>query len=199
LIAQLKLIKISFFYIIMYSRVDILKAMKSGDIKVDPFNKKDLKPASVLLHLDNEFALTTKGKFDPLKCNDFSKFYRTKKLGSTEKLNLKPGQFVLGRTKEKIALSKKIAMLVDGTTTLARTGITVTQTAMLIHPGHGVPTPRKIVLEIKNDGPFTIQLTPGMPVADGIIFKLNTASDTLYDSKWKYGTRKNKDALLPLK
>lgn len=179
----------------MFSRVDILKAMKSGDIKIEPFDGKDLKPAAVVLHLDNEFAIAQGGVLDLLACKDFSEFYKIKMIREGEKVSLRPGAFILGRTLERISLSKDIGMLIDGTTTLARSGITVTQTAMLIHPGHGYPKPRKIVLEMKNDGPFTVKLTVGMPIADGIFFKLQSSSDILYDLKWVYG--KKPDSLLP--
>lgn len=36
---------------------DILKELKKGGIIIDPFDKKNLQPASVDLHLDKEFLI----------------------------------------------------------------------------------------------------------------------------------------------
>jgi len=78
-------------------------------------------------------------------------------------------------------------------------GLVATQTAPVIQAGHGVPEMRKIVLEISNNGPFNIVLKPGMVIGQLIFFRLDTPTNVLYDSFGKYGKRKEKDALTPLK
>jgi deoxycytidine triphosphate deaminase len=55
------------------------------------------------------------------------------------------------------------------------------------------------VLEISNNGPFNIVLRPGMIIGQLIFFRLDTPTNVLYDSFGKYGKRKEKDALTPLK
>ena len=182
----------------MYSKIDILKAIKAGYLKVTPFDKRDLKPNALSLHLDNKIAVAKKGTVDPLR-GSFSKLFKEKTLGSKEQFKVRPGQLVLARTREKISISRKLAVFIQGRSTLARLGLSVTQTAMVIEAGHGVPEPRKIVLEISNSGPIDVILTPGMKIAKVTVFELDTPSDVLYDSYGKYGTRKDKDALLPLK
>lgn len=180
----------------MYSRVDILKAIKKGEIKIIPFHQKNLQPNSYKLHLDNEIAIAKKGRIDIQKIIDYSKFYLKKKIKT---FVLKPKMFILARSKEKISLSKKQGAMVNGRTTLARVGMSITQTAPIIHSGHGIPKPRKIIFEISNEGPFDIILKDGMTISEISFYKLNTPTDRLYDSFGKYGTRKNKDELLPLK
>ena len=180
----------------MYSRLDILKAVKAGYLKVTPFDEKNLKPNALLLHLDNKIAIAKKGTVDPMK-GGFSKFYKHRTLRDGEQFKIKAGQLILGRTKEKLSIGKKLAMLVEGRTTLARLGLSVTQTAMVVEAGHGIPVPRTIILEISNSGPFDIVLTPGMKIAKVTVFELDTPSNVLYDSYGKYGTREDKDALLP--
>lgn len=182
----------------MYSRLDILKAVKAGYLKVEPFSEKNLKPNALVLHLDNHIAIAKKGTVDPLR-GSFEKYYTEKTLKAKEQFKIKAGQLILARTKEKIALGRKLALLVEGRSTLARLGLSVTQTAMVIEAGHGIPTPRKIVLEISSCGPFDIILTPGMKIAKVTVFELDTPSDILYDTHGKYGTREDKDALSPLK
>lgn len=182
----------------MYSRIDILNAVKKGDLKIKPFNKKMLQPNSLKVHLDNEIVVALKGRIDPVKTSDFEKFYKKIKLGS-KGFEFKPGMFILGRTSERLSFSKKVCGLIQGRTSLARIGIEVTQTAPLIHSGHGVPKPRKIVLEMSNSGPFTVIISPGMVIAELAFFELKTPTDILYDFFGRYGKRKDLDELLPLK
>lgn len=181
----------------MYSHTDIVRALKKRDLVITPFSARALKPNAVALHLDSKIAVPKKANIRPGKVRDYSAYYKCCLVGKAG-YKLRPGAFILGRTKESVSISKKLGGMLDGSTTLARLGVTVTQTAMLIHTGHGVPRPRKIVLEIKNEGPFTITLTNGMHVAQLIIFELKTASDLLYDATGRYGKPENRDCLLPL-
>jgi len=183
----------------MFSRIDILNALNMGEIKVEPLDQKLLLPNSLKVRLDNELAIAKKGKIDPNKADGFDRLYQTKKLKAKEQFVLKPRQFILARTIEALALSNRVSALVHGTSTLARMGLVATQTAPVIQAGHGVPKMRKIVLEISNNGPFSISLKPGMVIGQLIFFRLDTPSNVLYDSFGKYGKRKEKDALTPLK
>jgi dCTP deaminase len=182
----------------MFSRVDILAALQQKHLVIEPFDKKSLDPNAYTLHLDDEFAVAKKGVIDVEKCSDFSKYYGREKIKKGKSFLLKPRMLVLARTAEKIALSGVLGMMIDGRSTLARLGIDVTQTAMLIESGHGIPNPRKIVLEISNTGPFTVHLRPGMQIAKAIVFELRHPTDVLYDKHGKYGTREEIDALTPL-
>jgi dCTP deaminase len=183
----------------MYSHQDILKAIEKKELFVEPFNEKALRPNALALMLDSEIAVPKKGKIDPLKTENYGKFYKIIKLKPKQKFGLKSGAFILARTKEKISISNKLGVLLDGSTTLARLGISVAQTAALVHTGHGVPVPRKIVLEIKNNGPFAVSLTEGMHIAQLAVFELKTPSKILYDSIGKYGQPEYRDKLLPAK
>ncbi len=187
----------------MYSNLDILRAIKSGELLIEPFDPRMLKPNAISLRLDNVFAIPKGGEIDPISSQDVSDYYEIVEIGEEEKFALAPGDFILARTYEKVALSNKIAMLVEGRSTLARLGISVTQTAMVIESGHGFPEkhlakPRKIVLEIANVGPFNVYLTPGMKIAKGTIIELDTPTDMPYDSIGRYGKKKDLDDLLPV-
>jgi deoxycytidine triphosphate deaminase len=183
----------------MFSKIDILNAMSTGDLVIEPFERQLLLPNSLKVRLDNELAITKKGRIDFSKTQNFEKFYKIRKLKQKEKFVLKPQQFILARTLESFALSKRISALVHGTSSLARIGLAATQTAPVIQAGHGVPNPRKIVLEINNNGPFDIVLSPGMIIGQLVFFRLDTPSDVCYDAFGKYGKRKEKDALTPVK
>ncbi len=187
----------------MYSNIDIMRAIREGDLVVKPFTKSLVKPSALFMRLDNKFAIPLGGEIDPTSGEDVSDKYEIVEIGMDEKFELKPGDFVLGRTYEKIAISNKLAMFVEGRSTLARLGISVTQTAMVIESGHGFPTkyrarPRKIVLEIANVGPFTVYLTPKMKIAKGVILEMKTPTDIPYDSFGRYGKKKHIDNLVPI-
>ena len=69
---------------------------------------------------------------------------------------IKPGDFVLARTLESITVSRSMIARVEGRSTYARVGLSMHQTAPWIQPGWS----GCIILELKNNGPLTIKLTP---------------------------------------
>ena len=176
----------------MLSNVDIENELKSGNIKIIPFERKLLEPNSIYFRLDNKVAIPKGGKVD-FEEENFSNLFGEKIVDS---ITLKPGDFVLARTLERVSISSKISMFIEGRSTLARLGVSVVQTAMTIESGHGIPNPRKVVLELKNDGPFEIKLIPGMKIAKGLFFKLDTPTDIPYDEYFKYG--EDPERILPL-
>ncbi len=187
----------------MLSNIDIIRAIKNGELIIEPFDEKMLKPNAISFRLDNVIAETMSGRVDPLENEDVSKLYKLVELKEGEKYELKPGEFILARTFERVGLGNKLAMIVEGRSTIARLGISVTQTAMVIEAGHGFPDihrakPRKIVLEISNVGPFTVKLTPGMKIAKGTLFYLDHPTDKPYDKFGRYGQKKDLDDLLPV-
>ncbi len=166
----------------MFSDQDILKAIKKKDLVITPFDKKSLNPASYTFHLGDNFLLTDGGrKIDPLYDSPVDLY------NSYEgEYWLKPNEFLLTETLERVTVGRKIGMLFDGSSTLARLGVTVHITANAIQTGHGARSPRKITLEVKNLSKNTIKLTPGMPFGKGLFFKLNTPASFLDDLRSNY-------------
>lgn len=186
------------FSLFMYSDRGILKLIDSGALKIIPFNKKNLQPDSYKIHLDSLVAIGLRGKVNPLKVRDYSKFFKKKRV-SKDGFVLKPGDFILARTVEKFSIPLNVSGFITGRTGLARVGVSVVQTAPLIHSGHGLPIPRKIVLEISNSGPFDVVLSKGMVIGKIVFHRLETSASKAYDSIGRYGKRKDLNALLPLK
>ncbi len=182
--------------LLMYSDVDILNAIKEKRIMIKPFDKKLLQPDTYKLRLDSLIAIPIPGKrVDPHK-GGFEEYYKRKRI---KECVLKPGEFLLARTLERISINHEIAASVSGRSTLARLGLSVTQTAPVIHSGHGVPKPRKIILEISNAGPFEVVIRKGMIIGEIAFYELKTPTKRVYDSFGKYGTRKDLNELIPLK
>jgi len=82
---------------------------------------------------------------------------------------LAPEAFVLAWTRETIHLPNhsRIAARVEGKSSLARLGLAVHVTAPTIHAGFEGP----LQLELCNQGPVSIRLTPRMPICQ-LIFEM---------------------------
>jgi len=170
----------------MLSDNDIKRVIKEGKLKIEPFSEDQLKPAAISLHLGFNFLKPISSvTIDPL--SDIPEdIYQRISLEENENYVLKPNEFILGETLEKVGISRNLGFLVEGTSTMARLGIEVVQTAMIVDTGVGFPRPRKITLEIKNNGPNPVVLHPKMRIAKALVFRLNTPSSYAYDDKRKY-------------
>lgn len=88
---------------------------------------------------------------------------------------IRPRQFVLGNTRERVDLPKEsqIAARVEGRSTLARLGLVVHLTAPTIHAGFQ----GTIVLEIYNFGPYPLRVAPGTAVCQLIFERLGAVPE----------------------
>jgi dCTP deaminase len=77
-------------------------------------------------------------------------------LGKKETFTLDPDEFILAQTLEHMWVPKHLIAMVEGRSSYARAGLSMHQTAPWLQPGwHG-----QITLEIRNSGPFHIELIP---------------------------------------
>ena len=102
--------------------------------------------------------------------------------GKRQNLTLLPREFVLALTYERISIPKNLIAMVQGRSTYARVGLSMHQTAPWIQPGWVGP----IVLEMMNNGPINIQLTPMIDKPCQITFFQLTSE---LDPKEAYGSR----------
>ncbi|MGM0440841.1 MAG: dCTP deaminase [Elusimicrobiota bacterium] len=135
----------------------ILKEIQEGNIKINPFNKERIGPASIDLSLDNKFRVFKKihGTFavkEEANHEDVTEYIEVE-----DYFLLMPGESVLGITKEKICLPQDICGWLEGRSTFARLGLTVHVTASFMHPG----IKSKQVLEINNVSSIPLELYPG--------------------------------------
>ena len=136
---------------------EILKEVKKGNLKVEPFNVRNIQGSSIDLTLDDKFRVFTKDIIG----EDYKKY---SKLITKKEIILEPGDFILGITKEKITL-KNLCGWLQGRTTYARLGLGVHVTANFLHPGIS----NKQVLEIKNLNNYRIKIKAGMKVCQLIL------------------------------
>jgi dCTP deaminase len=166
----------------MYSDQDIQRALQIGDLVVTPCTPEMIKPAGLTLHLgalllkpDNQTIVDIKRKITPK--------YEEIIIGDDTPYQIDPGEFLLGHTYEHVTVGDALGFFIEGRSTLARLGLTVVQTAMLVYPGH---RNRTITLELANHGPNPILLYPRMKIARAAIVELKTPSIVKYDDKGKY-------------
>lgn len=152
------------------SQPALRKAVEEGKISFDPgLEERQWGEASIDLRLGFSFTILEKGLSgmklsvaDGMQAIAKAGFWNTKELneydehGKRESFTLDPGEFVLAMTHESITVPNDLIALVEGRSTYARLGLSMHQTAPWIQPGWSGP----IVLEIMNNGPLKIELTP---------------------------------------
>lgn len=151
------------------SQINLRAAVKAGEIGFTPeLEERQWGEASIDLRLGFSFTKLEKASgltvsvAGGLGALGRAGFFTTKELkakdefGDPESFVLHPGHFILGLTYESIKVPKNMIALVEGRSTYARVGLSMHQTAPWIQPGWSGP----IVLEMMNNGPLDIKLTP---------------------------------------
>ncbi len=126
------------------SRNEILKLVKSKKIAITPFKEENIGPASIDLTLGKEFRVyKKKSKIDMNENTDYKDY--TEQI-VTDSITLKPNEFILGISEERIKLPDNICGTLCGRSRFARLGLIIHATASFIQPG----IDNKQVFEIKN-------------------------------------------------
>ncbi len=176
----------------MLSNEDIKLAIKNGELVIDPFTPDIIKTAGVTLHLGENLLKPLEGKVVDVRKNVVPDFQEIK-ITLDKPYELKTGEFLLGHTYELVSVGNSLGFFIEGRSTLARVGLTIVQTAMLVYPGH---RKRSVTLELANHGPNPILLYPKMKIARVALFMMNTPSSEQYDDAGKY--RKQTGVGLPI-
>ncbi|MEX1264045.1 MAG: dCTP deaminase [Actinomycetota bacterium] len=154
---------------------EIRAAVARGDLILDPLppleqfspSAVDLRLADQILVWDEELTepagVDVVLSYDELSIPTLAKYTKDAQLQVDGSFILRPRQFVLGQTVEKVGfpMDGGLAARVEGRSSLARLGIVVHLTAPTIHADFGGDTGSTIILEIVNLGPFSLRLRPG--------------------------------------
>lgn len=157
------------------SNKDILKEIKKGNICISPFDEKHLGQASYDLALSNIFYIPKKVReevnvTERINPNDYVKEV------TANHILLKPGDFCLAKTLEKISLSTDIIGILGGRSRFARLGMTIHVTSAVIQPG----SDNHQILEIVNLSPFTLKLFAKERISQVYFERLETPTDKPY-------------------
>lgn len=151
------------------SQPDLRKAIEEGRLSFSPV-LEDTRWGEASVDLRLGFSFTALQPLDGVKVSvahglktlGVANFWQTKelkekdKLGKAETCTVGPGEFVLAMTHERVTVPRDMIARIEGRSTYARVGLSMHQTAPWIQPGWD----GKIILEIMNNGPLQIELTP---------------------------------------
>ena len=127
-----------------------------------PFHHDHLQPCSYDVRLSDDLK-TVRGKQISLKHDDYV---------------LKPNEFILGSTIEKVKLPSTVSAFLDGKSGLGRKGIGTHITAGFIDAGFE----GNVTLEIKNNSDKQFKLSEGMLIGQLIFFELKSECMRPYGS-----------------
>ena len=169
----------------MLSDKDIKKALKDKWIEISPLEKTFIQPSSVDLRVGTEFRVFENHKYshiDPkAPQEDLTTLVEATK---NEPFVLHPGEFVLGTTYEKVALSNKIVARLEGKSSLGRIGLLIHSTAGFVDPGFS----GYLTLELSNVANLPIKIYPEMKIGQISFYYLNSPSEAKYGDE-TYGSK----------
>ncbi len=161
--------------------------LKGWNIGINPFEPRQIQPASIDLTLANEWLVYPKvnpdlvgvGEEETLMSNSIdmnsAKGVTTEKIVSSNYM-LMPGQLILGSTAEYVQIPDDLQAQVHGKSSLGRLGLLVHVTAGFIDPGFK----GKITLEMYNLNNRPIILRAGKPICQISLTTLSIRAEFPY-------------------
>jgi len=148
---------------------EIEKALKNRLIKIEPLEQSQIGPGSIDLTLGNDFRIFKKRSriYHVKNESHFQDITRDVQVKDGDYIVIKPGEMILGITKEKITLADNISGRLEGRSRFARFGLAVHVTAGFMHPGIA----NHQVLEIVNLGHAPLALYPGTKICQFVFEK----------------------------
>lgn len=149
---------------------DLWAAIDDGDLVVADLDPSLVRPAAVSLRLGEQaFALVSRQTVDVADADTYPELV-SRSLDPNGRLVLHPGEVLLTRTRERVGLAGQLCGLLDGTSDLARLGVTVVL-AHQVSPGWGMPDGAPLTLEIASHLAHDVLLRPGMRIANLLVLR----------------------------
>lgn len=148
------------------TRDEIIRRVRGGEIGIDPFDEQFVGPASVDLHLANQFRIFRRVReiFHVTEDATYEDVSEVIEVGDDDYFVLMPGETCHGLTRERITLPDQVCGWLQGRSRFARLGLMVHITAAFIQPG----IDNHQALEINNAGPMPLALRPGIALCQFI-------------------------------
>jgi dCTP deaminase len=159
---------------------EIWSLLRSGLLKIDPVPAFDaVSPSAVDLTLDSRFTrlpalpaavnMSIDTRDSRQVMDALASLGQAEPIAEGRPLLLEAGEFVLAWTAETISLPNFLCARVEGRSTLARLGLSIHQTAPTVH----ATFTGKLQLELRNGGPYRMELYPGTKVCQLIVEQLS--------------------------
>ena len=163
----------------IYSDRDILRAMRDGSLDISPFHEEYLQPASYDVHL-YPIVLQLQTHY-PIDLNRLDDTTWIDVEIPTKGLAIWPDMFVLMSTIERISLSDRMVCVIDGSSTLSRSGLTVHQTGQWVDPGFT----GTLTFECKCTNGVGIIIYPNMKLGQLIFANTHTSAKHPYTGRYQ--------------
>ena len=161
------------------SDLTIKEEIAAGRIVINPLGDNAIQPASVDVHLDNDFLVFRNSRMPFIDVRQGVEDLTEKvQIDDDKPFILHPGEFVLGSTLEHIELPDDLVARVEGKSSLGRLGLLIHSTAGYVDPGFK----GHLTLELSNVANLPITLYFGMKIGQLSYLKLTTPAEFPYGS-----------------
>jgi dCTP deaminase len=164
---------------VILSDRDIIEAIKSGEVGIEPFEIADVQPSSIDLHVDRFFRTFHNARHPFIdvkkKMDDLTELVEVER---DEAFILHPGEFVLGSTREYVRLPNDLVARLEGKSSLGRLGLLIHSTAGYVDPGFE----GRLTLELSNVANLPITIYPHMKIGQISFFRLSSPAENPYGS-----------------
>ncbi len=160
----------------------IREELAAGRLVIDPFDEALLQPSSVDLRVSGEFRVFHNNRrtfIDVRQPSDDLTEIVT--VGGDDPFILHPGEFVLGSTRERVALPDDLVARLEGKSSLGRLGLLIHSTAGYIDPGFD----GTITLELSNVARLPISIYADMAIGQISFLQMTTPVDAPYRGKYQ--------------
>ena len=155
----------------------IRRLVDEGRIGIEPWDPLMVQPASVDLKLGTSFRVFHNHRIQVIDLADPPTGLTERvEVDTEEPFVIHPGEFVLGRTEEHVAIPDDVVARIEGKSSLGRLGLIVHATAGFVDPGFT----GTLTLEITNFNSVPIVLRPGLPIAQLSFMTLDRAAERPY-------------------
>jgi dCTP deaminase len=170
---------------VLLSDRDLVAELKTGQLRLEPFEPELVQPSSIDVRLDRWFRTFNNHLYthiDPSVQQD--DLTTVVEVADGEPFVLHPGEFVLASTLEVISLGNELAARIEGKSSLGRLGLLTHSTAGFIDPGFT----GHVTLELSNVATLPMAIWPGMKIGQLCVFRLSSPAEHPYGSAI-YGSR----------
>jgi len=157
----------------------IARLVEEGRIRIDPWDRELVQPASVDLRLGDTFRVFDNHRIAAIDLRERPANLTSEvKIGPDEAFVIHPGEFCLGRTLEWVELPEDIVARIEGKSSLGRLGLIVHATAGFCDPGWK----GTLTLELNNLTRVPIKLYAGLLIAQLSFMTLDRPAQRPYGS-----------------
>jgi dCTP deaminase len=165
---------------VVLSDRSIREELASGGIVIDPLDENAIQPSSVDVHVDRYFRVfrnDTTPYIDPKRAQeDLTELVEVE---DDKAFILHPGEFVLGSTRERVALGTDLVARLEGKSSLGRLGLLIHSTAGFVDAGWD----GHLTLELSNVANLPIAIYPGMKIGQVSFLRMTSEAETPYGSE----------------